>query len=91
MALAQTAQWLLGRQRADETQGWGMTVGGPASWRPPGEGWQLPPEPQDDEVKRQQYAAHRRRRHVPASSIVALIALIAIVAGIALVLALNLL
>ena len=65
-------------------------IGGPAL-RPPGESYQQPPEPQDGEAKRQLYAAHRRRRHVPVSSIVALIVLIAIVAGIALVLALNLL
>jgi hypothetical protein len=65
-------------------------IGGPAL-RPPGESYQLPPEPQDDEAKRQLYAAHRRRRRVPVSSLVALVVLIAIVAGIALVLVLNLL
>jgi hypothetical protein len=61
-----------------------MTIG-PAA-RPPGESYQMPPEPQDDEAKRQLYAAHRRRRHVPISSLVALVVLIAIVAGIAFVL-----
>ena len=65
-------------------------IGGPAL-RPPGESYQRPPEPQDDEAKRQLYAAHRRRRHVPVSSLVALVVLIAIVAGIALALALSLL
>lgn len=68
-----------------------MTVGGPASWRPPGEGWQLPPEPQDDEAKRQLYAAHRRRRHVPVSSLVALVVLVAVVAGLAVLFAVYLL
>ena len=65
-------------------------IGGPAL-RPPGESYQRPPEPQHDEAKRQLYAAHRRRRHVPISSLVALIVLIAIVAAIALVLLLSLL
>ncbi len=65
-------------------------IGGPAL-RPPGESYQRPLEPQDDEAKRQLYAAHRRRRHVPVSSLVALVVLIAIVAGIALALVLSLL
>ena len=51
-------------------------IGGPAT-RPPGESYQLPSEPKDDEAKRQLYAAHRRRRHVPVSSLVALAVLVA--------------
>ena len=55
-----------------------MTLG-PAA-RPPGESYQMPPEPGNDEAKRQLYAAHRRRRHVPVSSIVVLVVLLVVFA-----------
>jgi hypothetical protein len=80
--------WLAKASRQD---GLRRDVRRPASWRPPGEGWQLPPEEPDDEAKRQLYAAHRRRRRVPISSLVALVVLVAVVAGLAALFALHLL
>lgn len=51
----------------------------------------MPPEPRDDEAKRQLYAAHRRRRHLPVSSIVALVVLLVVFALFAIWFALHLL
>jgi len=56
-----------------------MTFGGPSA-RPPGEGWQFSPEPEDDEAKRQLYAAHRRRRRMDTPSLVASVVVIAVFA-----------
>jgi hypothetical protein len=51
----------------------------------------MPPEPRDDEAKRQLYAAHRRRRHVPMSSVVALVVLLVVFAVFVLWFALHML